>query len=233
MRAAVLNEGVVRAQTARCGFFPGERNMTRLAALGLAPEFARVRSRVAGAFLAAACLLGPCVTVEAQSLRKGDQVTGPATTVDGQSFDIKSDRFRLWGIDTPDRNTSCYRNGLRWRPTADTRAALRRCIDGKIVTCKVGKLERKWFRDIYVSECWTDDGTDVGDCMVRGGWASDHTCYSGGYYASLESEAKGKALGLWSCDNGPGTRRWGRGGKDAPCESPLYKPAGPTARAAP
>ena len=206
--------------------------MTRLAALGSAPLSSRVLpgSRVAGALLAAAVLIGLSAAAEAQSLRKGDQVAGPAAVVDGQSFDIKSDRFKLWGIDTPDRHTSCYRNGLRWRPTADSRAALRRCIDGKIVTCKVGKLERKWFRDIYVSECWTDDGTDVGDCMVRSGWATDYTCYSGGYYEGLESEAKTKGIGLWSCDNGPGTKRWGRGGHGAPCETPRYKPAGPTAR---
>ena len=68
---------------------------------------------------------------EAQALRKGDQVAGSATVVDGQSFDIKSDRFKLWGVDTPDRNTGCYRNGRRWRPTADARSAMHRCVDGK------------------------------------------------------------------------------------------------------
>jgi endonuclease YncB( thermonuclease family) len=165
-----------------------------------------------------------------QSLRKGDQVAGPASVVDGTSFDIKSDRFRLWGIDTAERGTSCNRNGRTWKPAGEAAAALRRCISGKTVTCRVWKVERKWFRNIHVSECWTDDGMDVGECMIRGGWATDYTCYSGGYYQALEEEAKAKGIGLWSCDNGPGTRRWGRGGRDAPCETPRYKPSGPTAK---
>jgi endonuclease YncB( thermonuclease family) len=66
--------------------------------------------------------------------------------------------------------------------------------------------------------------------MIRSGWATDYTCYSAGYYRDQESEAREKAIGLWSCDNGPGTRRWGRGGRNAPCETPRYKPVGPTAK---
>jgi endonuclease YncB( thermonuclease family) len=206
--------------------------MTSLAALGFVPRSACVRGKwvLAGAVMAAGLLLAPGGTAQAQSLRKGDQAAGTAVVVDGQSFDIKSDRFRLWGVDTPDRNTACARNGRRWRPIADTRGALRRCVQGKTVTCRVWRIEKDWFRHIYVSECWTDDGTDVGECMVRSGWATDYTCFSGGYYRDLETEARNKGTGLWSCDNGPGTRRWGRGGRDAPCETPRYKPTGPMAK---
>jgi endonuclease YncB( thermonuclease family) len=80
---------------------------------------------------------------------------------------------------------------------------------------------------VHVSECWTHDGQDVARCMVRGGWASDYTCFSDGYYRDLETEAKNKGLGLWSCDHGPGTRRWGRNGPGVPCETPYYRPTGP------
>jgi len=206
--------------------------MTRLAAPAASP---RVRMGcLMGALMAVlmstALILALGAAAEAQALRQGDQTAGPATVVDGQSFDIKSDRFRLWGIDTPERGTSCARNGRRWKPADDAAAALRRCVGGKTVTCRVWKAERKWFRDIQVSECWTDDGLDVGECMVRSGWATDYTCYSGGYYQDLETEARNKGIGLWSCDNGPGTRRWGRNGHDIPCETPRYKPAGPTAK---
>jgi endonuclease YncB( thermonuclease family) len=210
--------------------------MTRLAAPGAprrAPyvtHWSLAAQLVTGALTAAGLILVLGATAEAQSLRKGDQVTGPATVVDGQSIDIKSDRFRLWGVDTPERGTSCARNGRRWKPADDTAAALRRCVGGKTVTCRVWKSERKWFRDILISECWTDDGLDVGECMVRGGWATDYTCFSGGHYQDLETEARNKGVGLWSCDNGPGTRRWGRNGRDAPCETPRYKPTGPIAK---
>ena len=77
------------------------------------------------------------------------------------------------------------------------------------------------------SECWTNDGQDVGECMIRGGWASDYTCYSGGYYRDLETEARNKALGLWECDNGPPTKRWGRHGAGTNCETPGLRAARP------
>src|SRR5262245_40054489 len=89
----------------------------------------------AGLFLVAGC------SVQAQALRKGDQVTGRATVVDGISFDIKSDRFRIWGLDVPERGAYCYRSGRRWKPFDNAAAALRRCIAGKTVTCRVWNLK--------------------------------------------------------------------------------------------
>lgn len=188
------------------------------------------RSSALGATVLAGALcafIGGSTEARPQSLRKGDLIAGPATVADGKSLDIKSNRIRLWGIDVPDRGQGCFRNGRRWKPAREAAAALRQCVAGKTVTCRVWRVEQEWFRQLYVSECWTDDGLDVAGCMVRGGWASDHTCFSDGYYRDLETEAKNKGLGLWSCDNGPGTRRWGRKGPGAACEVPRYRPTGP------
>jgi endonuclease YncB( thermonuclease family) len=205
--------------------------MKRSAAFGTGPGAPAVtldlKSAAVAAALAVLLCLGLVPAAEAQSVRKGDLTAGPATVTDGASLDIKSERIRLWGIDTPDRGAFCYRNGRRWKPADDATAALRRCTQGKTVTCRVWKVEWKWFREIHVSECWTDDGLDVAECMIRGGWATDYTCYSAGYYQDLETEAKNRSIGLWSCDNGPGTRRWGRNGREAPCETPRYRPTGP------
>ncbi len=185
------------------------------------------QGKSAGWLLTAGLLLLVCCHAEAQAPRKGDQVVGQATVHDGTSFDIKSERFRLWGIDAPERGTSCWRNGRRWKPADAATAALRRCIGSKTVTCRVWSVKREWFRNVLVSECWTEDGRDLGQCMIRGGWVSDYTCYSDGHYRDHETEAKNKTLGLWSCDNGPGTRRWGRNGPAVPCETPYYRPTGP------
>jgi len=173
-------------------------------------------------------VLGTCAgAAPPGNLNKGDVLTGAASVVDGSTLDIKSNRFRVWGIDTPERGQRCYRNGHRWKPMDDSAAALRRCVEGKAVTCRVQKVERVWFRRLHTAECWTEDGQDVGECMVRGGWATDFTCYTDGYYRDLETEARNKALGLWQCDNGPGTRRWGYSGQNAKCETPTYRPSGP------
>ena len=172
---------------------------------------------------------GSCASAQTPgSLKPGDQVSGTGYVVDGSSFDIKSNRMRLWGIDTPERGAWCYRNDRRWKPQDDATSALRRCLQGKIVTCRVHKIERAWFRLRHISECWAADGQDLGECMIRGGWATDYACFSGGYYRDLETEAKNKAMGLWQCDNGPGTKRWGRNGIGVSCETPVYRPTGPT-----
>ena len=123
----------------------------------LSAHRATTQGKPAGLLLTACLLLLLCWTAEAeQALRKGDLIAGPATVVDGASFDIKSNRIRLWGIDAPERGASCFRNGRRWKPADDAAAALRRCIRGKIVTCRVWSLKREWFRAVHTSECWTE-----------------------------------------------------------------------------
>lgn len=181
--------------------------------------------------VAAILLAAPVSCASAQSsgaLKPGDLITGTASVVDGSVLDIKANRIRIWGIDTPERSAWCYRNGTRWKPQGDSTKAMRRCVQGKTVACRIQRIERSWFRRWHTSECWTtEDGQDVGECMIRAGWATDYTCFSDGYYRDLETEAKNKGLGLWQCDNGPTTRRWGRQGADTRCETPLYRPSGP------
>ncbi len=181
-------------------------------------------------FLAAILVVAASACAHAQSsgsLSVGSEFSGTATAVDGSSLDIKSNRFRIWGIDTPERGAWCYSFNKRWKPMEDSTIALRSCIQGKTVTCRIQRVERSWFRQVHTAECWTNDGQDVGECMIRAGWASDYTCYSGGYYRDLETEARNKALGLWECDNGPPTKRWGRRGAGTNCEAPVYRPRGP------
>jgi endonuclease YncB( thermonuclease family) len=182
-------------------------------------------------WVAAAVLLvvaSVCANAQSQgSLSVGGEFSGTPTVVDGASIDIKSNRFRIWGIDAPERGSWCYRYAHRWKPMEDSAFALRRCVQGKTVTCRVQSVDRVWFRQVHTAECWTDDGQDLGECMIRTGWATDYTCYSGGYYRDLESEARNKGLGLWECDNGPSTKRWGKRGPGINCETPVYRPRGP------
>src|SRR5262245_61627594 len=86
---------------------------------------------------AAALFLTIGWSAQAQSFRQGDQITGEAVVVDGSSLDIKSNRIRLWGIDVPERGAFCFRNNRRWKPADEVAAALRRCVAGKTVTCRV------------------------------------------------------------------------------------------------
>jgi endonuclease YncB( thermonuclease family) len=175
--------------------------------------------------LAAAAGLPPAARAETREL-----ITGQAAALDATSLTIAGSRVRIWGIDAPQSGSWCFRNGAKWRPAADATAGLSTCLNGKTITCRVQKRELHWWRAVYVAECWAQDGQDLGDCMVQAGWATDYTCYSDGYYRDRETEAQHQGVGLWTCDNGPPTRRWGSRGKGAPCEIPPYRPSGPGPR---
>src|SRR6185295_10500911 len=129
-------------------------------------------------------------------------INGPvAKLVDGDTFDIGSDcglrrlprraigvgacwRIRIWGIDAAERRERCRVDGQVLKLAKPSRQALTDCLHGTTVTCRVQKIERRWAKLRYVSECWRDDSKeDPAACMVRSGWATDWPGYSGGYYA--------------------------------------------------
>jgi endonuclease YncB( thermonuclease family) len=157
----------------------------------------------------------------AHAAGKGDLIIGTPTIVDGDTFDLGADRIRTWGYDSPERpwlsfipynRRCCSRQGEQWCPAQESADALSGCVKGTTVTCRVQKVETRWGKTRYVSECWRDDNKqDIGECMVRSGWGTDFTCYSGGHYLPLESEPKSMKQGLWQCDGDPPTKRWGRG----------------------
>ena len=167
----------------------------------------------------------PRLRKRARSAGRG-LISGHATTVvDGNTYRIIYDRIRIWGIDTPEWRARCITSGQKWQPAWGSYAALKECLRGTTVTCRVQKIEPRFARPRFVAECWRDDDKqDVAACMVRGGWATDYPGYSGGHYAGLEDEPKTIRRGLWQCDDGPPTRRWCSGGL---CERPIYKPSGP------
>jgi endonuclease YncB( thermonuclease family) len=176
------------------------------------------------------CTVLLCASAHAQQARSvGDLISGDVSSVaGGDSFRIGYERIRIWGIDVPRApRARCITSGRKWPPFWGSSAALRDCLRGTTLTCRVQKIERRLVRPRLVAECWRDnDKEDVGACMVGSGWATDYPGYSGGHYATLEAEPRTIRRGLWQCDDGPPTRRWCKGGAGVPCE-PIYKPRGP------
>ena len=102
------------------------------------------------------------------------------SVVDGDTLHVGRLKYRLCGIDAPERGERGYREA------ADH---LRRLIRNKSITCRPvgegtpcdGRSERK-SHDRIVAQCFVG-GEDIAAEMVRSGHAKDWPKFSGGHYA--------------------------------------------------
>ncbi len=107
---------------------------------------------------------------------------------DGDTFHLGRTAIRIWGIDAPERDTPFYEPATH---------ALRALLHGQAVTCT--PLDRSHER--IVARCLLGDGRDVGEMMVRSGWAKDLPQKSGGAYHTQEQQARQQKLGMWTDDD--------------------------------
>jgi endonuclease YncB( thermonuclease family) len=114
--------------------------------------------------------------------------------VDGDTLDLNGDRVRLYGIDAPEAGQTCHRRGVTWSCGREATNALTGYLAGKATTCV--EIERDRYGRA-VSTCQVD-GVDLGDWMVRSGWAVEFDRYSDGRYTAAEAAAVAARLGIHS-----------------------------------
>lgn len=166
------------------------------------PRPARRRSAVrwildlalAGAVLGALALFVVNYDAPRQTL------AGQARIGDGDSLQIGETRIRLEGIDAPEYNQLCDRQGVAYPCGRHAREALARLVQSGDLSCE------GWRHDRYgrlLARCFAGD-IDVNKAMVEQGWAVAYGDYDGS-----EREARDAARGLWAGSFEP-PREWRR-----------------------
>lgn len=137
-----------------------------------------------------AAILGLFILISARLDRVGSShASGTAVVTDGDSLTLGKERIRLRGIDAPEFNQVCEREGATYPCGRRSRDSLFRLVRGKQVSCM------GWERDRYgrlLAAC-SAGGAELNRTQVETGWAVSY----GDYYDEQE-EARGKKLGLWA-----------------------------------
>jgi endonuclease YncB( thermonuclease family) len=114
---------------------------------------------------------------------------GRPELADGDSLVLSGQRIRLLGLDAPELAQTC-RMGNSERPCGRmARDALREIVGGRIIRCEA-EDEDRYGR--LLARCYLGDD-DVGEMMVRAGWA-----LSSGDYGRAEAQARKAEAGLWA-----------------------------------
>lgn len=113
--------------------------------------------------------------------------------VDGDTLAIAGEKVRLHGIDAPESNQVCRRDGAQYPCGAMASQWMATQTQGRTVTCS-GSGRDRYGRLIAVCRV---DGTDLNEGIVRAGWAVAFLRYSHAY-AEDEATARRERVGLWA-----------------------------------
>lgn len=119
--------------------------------------------------------------------------TKAVRVIDGDTIEVESNKFRLFGIDAPERGQPCRRNNVPYDCGGASKAHLEFILTGANVECEKNGKDR-WGR--YIGKC-TADGEDISKLMIRHGWAVAYRKYSTDYVQD-EEFARSNKLGIWA-----------------------------------
>jgi endonuclease YncB( thermonuclease family) len=138
-------------------------------------------------FVAALAGLLTCSIAEAQAV-----VLGLGRAKDGDTLLVGETEVRLFGIDAPEFDQTCSRQGHQWNCGAVAADALTELVTGKEVQC-LSTASDQYGR--VLGRC-SVGRTDINQTMVEMGYAIAYRRYSSDY-AHAEETAKAGKLGVW------------------------------------
>lgn len=137
----------------------------------------------------AVALLGcfASVPVHAQVIR------GTARAVDGDTLEVSGKHIRLFGIDAPESDQTCQKDGARWACGMVATQQLSTLVEGQQVECRGNGVDQ-YGRMLAVCSA---GGEELNQVIVEQGWAVAYRQYSDNYIGA-ELRAKSGDLGIWS-----------------------------------
>lgn len=121
-------------------------------------------------------------------------LSGRASIIDGDTLEIRDTRIRLWGIDAPESDQLCRdQESSLYRCGAQAANDLDAFIARRMVSCMPMNLDQY---GRTVATC-TVGGADLGEWLVRGGYALDWPQYSRGRYHAAQHDAEHAGRGIW------------------------------------
>src|SRR4051794_33418871 len=145
--------------------------------------------RLADYALAAAILLLLALVAARLDRVETRRISGDAVVNDGDSVTLKGERIRLRGIDAPEYNQTCLKDGAPYPCGRRSREALANLAKARQIECA------GWERDRYgrlLGVC-TAGGVDLNRRQVEEGWAVAY-----GDYDDAEQAARKRGAGLWA-----------------------------------
>lgn len=164
-------------------------------------------------------LLALCLALLAAPLPATAEVTGKARALAGDRLEIGGVVVQLFGLDAPERDQACLRQGRRWDCGFEATAALAFRVAGQWVNC----VEQGVADDgalLALCALGGDGGPEVNGWMVAAGWGlADRPPL----FAEVEAEARAAGRGIWAGEF-VAPADWRRGAR-LPVEAPAA--AGP------
>ncbi len=122
-------------------------------------------------------------------------VSGPAHAVDGDTLVLNGRQVRLAGIDAPELDQSCKRDGQAWACGEESKRQLNGIIAGQTVYCQGEGVDQY---DRLLGTC-SANRLNLNASMVEYGWATAYRAYSDDYLAQ-EHRARSAKAGIWKSE---------------------------------
>lgn len=122
-------------------------------------------------------------------------VSGPAYAVDGDTLVLNDRQVRLAGIDAPELDQSCQRDGQAWACGEEAKRQLNGIIAGQTVYCQ-GEGVDQYGR--LLGTC-SANRMNLNATMVEYGWATAFRAYSDDYLVQ-EHRARSAKAGIWKAE---------------------------------